>query len=121
MDYVRVTGTIERDGNFTPGWWSTPSAEPVRSGPSVSDVSAKWAAVALDEHEQIIARTPASVLEVPVCPNVPQLHLDAVLAIPATTKAVAIRDGDREAYRRLVPSPARLSLDGPGGLVADQW
>jgi hypothetical protein len=109
MDYVHVTGKIDENGKFTPGWWSTIAAPAVGAAEGEARSYTGWAAVALNDAGEILARTPASV--VPICPVETRLDLSALLALPDAVSAVAVLHADREMFRRAVPAPSRASLD----------
>jgi hypothetical protein len=110
MDYIHISGTIDTNGIFTPGWWSTP---PVRqcAMPPDSNSEARWIAVALDKANQVLARVPALLVEMPMCPGGSRLELRALLPLPDATSAVAILDGDREVFRRTVAEASRVNMD----------
>jgi len=115
MYYVHITGTVDANGRFTPGWWGTPAPEAV-PGAQVHPVShtgweAVWEAVALGHTDDILARALAPLVEVPICPGGSRLELSTLLGLPDATASVAILDGDQEVYRRPVPEPAHVSLD----------
>lgn len=113
MNHVHITGEVDADGRFTPGWWSTPAPEAVlrmQSHPGSYSYTF-WEAVALGDADDILARAPATLFTVPVCPGEALFRLDAVLYLPEATASVAIIDGDREVFRRVVPASARVSLD----------
>jgi ABC transporter substrate binding protein len=115
MHLVRIIGSVDPDGSFTPGRWSAPSAEVVSAAQAKPSSETRWAAVALDEADQILARAQASLVAVSICSVGSRLELGALLALPDATSSVAILDGDREVYRRAVPEPARVSLAKPLG------
>jgi hypothetical protein len=111
MDYVYITGTVDADGRFTSGWWSTPPAEAVRAAQAEPSSEQDWIAVALSDGDDILARAPAPLLAVPICPGGSSLNLSALLALPDATSSVAIMEGTREVFRRVVPDPAAVRLD----------
>src|SRR3712207_4024179 len=111
MDHLHITGTVDADGTFTPGWWSTPPPEAVPAAQGNLDSHTGWEAVALGHAGDILARAPAPLVEVPICPGGSRLELSTLLDLPDATASVAIFDGDREVFRRPVPEPARVSLD----------
>ena len=111
MNHVHITGAVDANGGFTPGWWYTPPPEAVSAAQAYPDSHTVWEAVALDDADDILARAPAPLSTVQVCPGEPYFRLDAMLGLPDTTSSVAIIDGDREVFRRAVLAPARVSLD----------
>src|SRR5262245_31373051 len=115
MEHVYITGTVDADGNFTPGWWSNPPPEAVPAAQVRSGSRSGWEAVALGDADHVLACAPAWLMEVPICPGGSRLELSALLPLPDATASVAVLDGDREVIRRAVPEPARVRLDEPLG------
>jgi hypothetical protein len=111
MDYVYIRGTVDAHNRFTPDWWSTPPVEAVRAMQVEPSSEGCWITVALDKADQVLARASAPLVAAPICPEGSRLELSALLALPDTTSAVAILDGDREVFRRTVPNPSRVNLD----------
>src|SRR5215218_6740276 len=94
MNHVHITGAVDANGGFTPGWWYTPPPEAVSAAQAYPDSYTVWEAVALDDADDILARAPAPLFTVQVCPGEPYFRLDAMLGLPDTTSSVAIIDGD---------------------------
>lgn len=111
MDHVYIRGTVDVDGRFTPSWWNTPPAEAVRAAQAEPISQKDWIAVALSDGDDILARVPASLVKAPICPGGSSLNLSALLVLPDATSAVAILEGDREVFRRVVPDPAAVRLE----------
>src|SRR5215217_6241568 len=111
MDYLHIRGTVDALGSFTPDWWSTAPSGEVPGSYARSDSVTGWQAAALDYADQVLARASATLVEVPICPGGSQLVFSAVLTLPDGTSSVAILEGDREVFRRVVPDSAVVRLE----------
>ncbi|TDB86982.1 hypothetical protein E1264_16085 [Actinomadura sp. KC216] len=109
MNPVHVTGTVDAEGGFTPGWWGGAPPGAIRPDGAGSG----WTVVALDETGRAVARVGAAIVTVPVCPGEPYRQLEAVLDLPESAAAVTVLDGGREVFRRPVPAP-------PAGIRVEQ-
>jgi hypothetical protein len=110
MDQLYITGTVDTNGEFFPGWWSNPPVDAVPVLQVRSRSRSGWEAVALDDAGDVLARAAASLLTVPICPGGSRLELSAVLDVPDATSSVAILERGREVYRRAVPTTSRVGL-----------
>ncbi|MFB6561071.1 hypothetical protein ACFCYH_19730 [Streptomyces sp. NPDC056400] len=109
MNIVHVTGVIQPDGHFTPGWWGTaPEGVTAPPGPDSG-----WAAVAVDDTGRTLVLAPAHLQTVPVCPGSGEsaARLTAFLPLPDGAAAIAVRHHGAEVFRRTVPAPATVSLE----------
>ena len=111
MTCLEITGVINADNSFTPGRWHNP--EVIKVDPASEERDATWSVVALDSKNEVLVRGAASVIKSPVCPSDSSFWLKSVLNIPDSTTAVVVLRNDQEAYRRVVPKPASVSLDAP--------
>jgi hypothetical protein len=111
MCHVCITGTVDSDGRFTPDLWGTPPSYAVRAPQTLADSRTGWQAVALDYSDHVLARSPAALVEVPICPGGSRWVFSALLALPDGTSSVAVLDGEREVFRRDVPDQAAVRLE----------
>ncbi|MFI6421831.1 hypothetical protein ACIBG6_31025 [Streptomyces sp. NPDC050842] len=130
---VHVTGTVDAEDGFTPGWWGSAPPDAIRS----AGVDSGWSVVALDAADRAVARVGAAVMTVPVCPGEPYRRLEAVIDLPESAAAVTVLDGRREVFRRPVPAApvgirveqrateALVHIDGPpsppGAHLVARW
>ena len=111
MDHVYITGTVNADGRLTAGWWSTPPLDALASLPVTPESRTSWQAVALDDANHVLARARVALIDVPICSGASRVEFSGLLAVPESTSAVAILDGEQEMLRRAVPAPARVILE----------
>jgi hypothetical protein len=111
MSCLEITGVINADNSFTPDRWRNPDVIKVDAAPE--EIDATWSVVALDSKNKVLIRGATSVIKSPVCPNASSSWLKSVLIMPDLTAAVVVKRNDQEAYRRVVPKPASVSLDKP--------
>lgn len=109
MNIVHISGMIDRDGRFSPGWWGT--AQDGATAGAASDSG--WAAVAVDDAGRTLTSAPATLETILFCPGSGDsgARLTAFLPLADGTAFVALRHGGVEVFRRAVPQRAAVSLE----------